>query len=230
MDPNNTLMTDVPAATTTEGQAASQSATEAATAQPAPRGDPAAQQQQQQANAGQVNADGQQTEGDAKPEGDKAHEAAQPKAPEKYEFKAQDGVTYDDQVLSNFAEVAKELDLSQDAAQKILDKVAPVMQARQIEAIEAAKTQWAESAKTDKEFGGDKLPENLAVAKKALDTFGTPELRTLLNESGLGNHPEIIRAFYRAGKAISEDSFVAGGKGVSQPQSTAQRMYPNMNP
>lgn len=229
MDPNNTLMTDVPAANTTEGQAASQSATDAAaTAQPAQQGDQAAQQQQ--ADAGQVNADGQQTEGDAKPEGDKAQEAAQPKAPEKYEFKAQDGVTYDDQVLTNFAEVAKELDLSQDAAQKILDKVAPVMQARQVEAIEAAKTQWAESAKTDKEFGGDKLPENLAVAKKALDTFGTPELRTLLNESGLGNHPEIIRAFYRAGKAISEDSFVAGGKGVSQPQSTAQRMYPNMNP
>jgi hypothetical protein len=55
------------------------------------------------------------------------------------------------------------------------------------------------------------------VAKKALDAFGTAELRSLLNESGLGNHPEVIRFMFRAGKAISEDSMVTGNKGEARP-------------
>jgi hypothetical protein len=54
------------------------------------------------------------------------------------------------------------------------------------------------------------------VAKKALDAFGTTELRSLLNESGLGNHPEVIRFMFRAGKAISEDSMVTGTKGEAK--------------
>lgn len=227
MEANNTLMTDAPAATTTEGQAASQSATESQAAAPAQQGEQAAQQQQSATE--QVNTEAKPAEGDAATDGDKGQEA-KPKAPEKYEFKVQEGLTLDESVISQFSEVAKELDLSQEDAQKILDKVQPALQARQQEVVERARAEWEQTAKTDKEFGGDKLQENLAVAKKALDTFGTPELRTLLNESGLGNHPEIIRAFYRAGKAISEDGFVTGGKGISQPQSTAQRMYPNMNP
>ena len=36
----------------------------------------------------------------------------------------------DPEVLTAFGEVAKELDLPQDAAQKVLDKVAPVLQAK----------------------------------------------------------------------------------------------------
>ena len=45
---------------------------------------------------------------------------------------------------------------------------------------------WTESVKTDKEIGGDKLAENLSVARKALDTFGTPELRDVLNATASG--------------------------------------------
>jgi len=61
-----------------------------------------------------------------------------------------------------------------------------------------------------------------------MDKFGTPELTKLLNASGMGNHPEIIRAFYRAGKAISEDSFV-GGSRATAPVDPSKRMYPTMS-
>lgn len=183
--------------------------------------------EQQAAEAqGAQGAQGQSAEG-AKTEGEQDKPQG---APEKYEFKAADGATFDDAVIGAFSDVSRELNLTQDAAQKMLDKMAPVMQARQAEQFEAARNQWSESAKTDKEFGGDKLTENLATAKKALDTFGTPEFRSLLDQSGLGNHPEVIRVFYRAGKAISEDKFVTGGVGQSGSTSVAARMYPNMNP
>jgi hypothetical protein len=61
-----------------------------------------------------------------------------------------------------------------------------------------------------------------------MDAFGTPQLRELLNESRLGNNPEMIRFMYRAGKAISQDKFVAGGParpdGARDP---AKFLYPN---
>ena len=41
----------------------------------------------------------------------------------------------DPEVVTAFGDVAKELDLSQDAAQKVLDKVAPVLQRRQAQAV-----------------------------------------------------------------------------------------------
>lgn len=151
-------------------------------------------------------------------------------APEKYEFKAPDGIKFDDQVIDAFSAVAKDLNLSQDQAQKVLDNMAPVLASRATEQLKAARVEWVESAKTDKEFGGDGLQANLGVAKKAMEAFATPELRALLNESGLGDHPEVIRLFFRAGKAISEDGFVGGKPGASAPTSIAQRMYPNMNP
>lgn len=195
---DETLMTDGQSQVAGEQQAASTQ----------PQGQPAdgsAQPAGSEAIPGQT-ADGQQADGgktdgeDGKPQG----------APEKYEFKAGEGVTYDDHVIGAFSEVAKDLNLTQDAAQKVLDKMAPVLAARQVEQIQAVQTEWADSAKADKEFGGDKLAENLSTAKTALDQFGSPELRKLLNDSGMGNHPEVIRAFYRIGKAMSPDGIVTG--------------------
>ena len=130
---------------------------------------------------------------------------------------------FDDTVIGAFSEVARDLNLTQDAAQKVLDKMAPVLAGRQAERIEAVQTEWTNSAKTDKEFGGDRLNENLGTAKKALEEFGTPELRTLLNDSGMGNHPEVIRAFYRIGKAMAEDSIVTGR--TSSAKSAADVLY-----
>jgi hypothetical protein len=68
--------------------------------------------------------------------------------------------------------------------------------------IQKAAAEWAAAAVADKEYGGDMLTDSLVTAKKALDAFGTPELRTLLNDSRLGNHPEVIRFMVRAGKAL----------------------------
>lgn len=190
-------------------------------------GDKPAEGQQQQ---GQAQAEGGTTptegegQGSDKPEGDKPQGA-----PEKYEFTAPDGLKLDDGVMTEFAEVAKELNLPQDQAQKVIDKLAPKIAERQQaqfqETLQGLRTQWAEQSRADKEFGGDNLAENLGTAKKALDTFASPEFRQLLNESGMGNHPEVIRTFMRVGKAISEDKLVTGTKAAKA--NDARAMYPN---
>mgnify|MGYP003344275289 CR=1 FL=1 len=166
---------------------------------------------------------------EAKAEDSKTEEA--PK--ELSDFNAPEGVSLDPEAASELKVLAKELGLKQDGAQKIADigtKLSQKWEARQSEKIQSMQKEWAESSKTDKEFGGDNLSQNLAVAKKALDAFGSPELRTLLNDSGLGNHPELIRAFFRAGKAISEDRFVNGGAAVNKnggDRDFAKSLYPN---
>ena len=229
MSETNTLMTD--ATNNTDG-AASTGATEAtttATAQTsAATTDAAAAQQSQQPTDGQPAAAAPQDGTEGKTDGDQAKAGDEPVVPEKYEFKAPEGREFDQAVIDQFSEVAKELKLTQEGAQKVIDKLGNAFAEKQTNTLEAAKTEWVKSATADKEFGGEKLNENLATAKKALDTFGTPELRALLNESGLGNHPEIIRAFYRAGKQISEDRFVPGGIGGSgAARDPAKSLYPN---
>jgi len=205
---DETLMTSE-AATTTEGEAV-EVATEQSVAEQQPSADDT------QAEVDTQGAVTKEVSEESKPDG----------APEQYEFELGD-LTVDTDSLEAFKEVAKELDLSQDKAQAMLLKMAPAMQQRQAELIANAQKHWAESSKSDKEFGGEKLDENLSIAKKALDSFGTPELTALLNESGLGNHPEVIRVFYRAGKAISEDGFVRGQGGVGASVDPAKRLFPN---
>lgn len=138
-------------------------------------------------------------------------------APENYEFNAKVADApqeLDPEVLTAFGDVAKELNLSQEAAQKVLDKVAPVVQAKQAKALEDAKAGWVNDSQSDEEFGGENFDANLKTAKSALDTFGNDALKSLLVETGFGNHPEIIRFMYRAGKAISEDSYIGNSEGA----------------
>jgi hypothetical protein len=153
-----------------------------------------------------------------------AEAATEKNAPESYDLKSPEGIEIDTDAFTAFA---KDADLTQDQAQKLLEKMAPAMVARQQAAVEQARQQWVSDAKADKEFGGEKLSENLGVAKKAMDKFGSPELKALLEQSGLGNHPEVIRFFFRAGKAVSEDRVVTGS--ARGQAFDARSLYPNSN-
>jgi hypothetical protein len=153
-------------------------------------------------------------------------------APEKYEdFQLPEGA--DLKVSEEFTTLAKELDLNQGKAQKVVDlgsKIVQRMASAQAETLATAVKGWAAESRADAEFGGQNVAANVAIAEKALQTFGTPELRALLKGTGLAQHPEVIRAFYRAGKAISEDGFVpAGSTNSTNGKSAAQSLYPTMN-
>lgn len=147
------------------------------------------------------------------------------------DFTIPEGMTLNTELLGEFKDMAKGFGLKQEQAQALADLGVKQAQAiaSQFEAQRVAETaSWLEAAKTDKEFGGEKLAENLAVAKRAMDAFASPELKAVLDRTGLGNHPELIRAFVKAGKLISEDSLVAGG---TQPvtkggKTLAERLYP----
>jgi hypothetical protein len=139
-------------------------------------------------------------------------EKTKSKAPEKYEFKAPEGVALDAEFVTALEQKAKDLGLSQEAAQELYDLgVKAALKDRDSFTAKVTETQasWLAAAQADKEFGGDQLAANMAIAKKALD-FATPEFKAMLNQSKLGNHPEVVRFMFRIGKAMSEDGFVRG--------------------
>lgn len=175
--------------------------------------------------------DGKPADGENKdvkqPEGEKPKDEKKPEgAPETYEFKAAEGVELDTEALKDFEPVARELNLTNEQAQKLVDaypKILAGVQQRQVEAWQKQTQDWAADVKADKEIGGDKLTASLSKAQQALETFGTPELKEYLNETGLGNHPELVKAFVKIGKAMSEDNMVSAAN--TGQRSAAEVLY-----
>ncbi|HIF6607538.1 peptidase [Serratia sp. TKO39] len=143
---------------------------------------------------------------------EKAEKEKKPAAPEKYEFTPPEGQELDANALAVFEPIAKELGLSQEQAQKLVD-IYPQIQQQQAEAWSKQVADWGEQVKADKEIGGDKFNASVGAAQRALDQFGNPELREYLNASGLGNHPALVRFCAKVGKAMAEDTFVVPNQG-----------------
>ena len=152
-------------------------------------------------------------------------------APTEYEFKPPEGQTLDESVMDAFKTTARELNLTNDGAQSILDNVLPKIQEAADENLNRARAEWKELAKNDEEFGGAGFETNVKIANQALDRFGSDEMKSLLTESGFGDHPAFVRAFFRIGKAISEDTILTGGpkaggeEDLNDPAVQERRMY-----
>lgn len=197
---------------------------------PAPAGDPA----KPEGDKPQLGAEGDKPQEEKPADGDKPEEEKpddkeqKPEgAPEKYEFKPAEGQELDTAALEQFEPIARELNLTNEQAQKMVDlygtKIMPMVQQQQVEAWQKTTEQWAADVKADKEIGGDKLTSNLSAAQRALAQFGTPELKEYLKGTGLGNHPELVKAFVKVGKAMSEDGMVTGKE--SGQRSAAEVLY-----
>lgn len=171
-------------------------------------------------------------EGEVEKDIENKTEVDKPVVPEKYEtFKIAEGMSLNQESLKSFSPLAKELGLTQENAQKVVDMGAKLVQDaanQQKSTLEAMKAEWAESTKKDSELGGDKLQANIETAVKARNTFGSEGLNKILDESGLGNHPEVIRFFRNVGKAISEDSLVTDKSNPAKETSEAELLYPGM--
>jgi hypothetical protein len=138
-----------------------------------------------------------------------------------YKFTAPEGIELDAAQVADFSRIAKELKLPAEAAQKIVDIAA----GREVARAEAHRTQvakWAEDVSKDKDIG---TPEAQAAARGVIDTYGTLELKALLNSTGLGNHPELVRMVAKIGKAMSEDSIRGKGDAGAKPSDHASILY-----
>lgn len=123
-------------------------------------------------------------------------------APEKYaDFKLPEGTPVDAEFMEQARASFKELNLPQEAAQKLVDLAAERDK-------RAEKAQFDQASKWEQEFmSRPDSKETLAHAARARE-FVTPGMRELLKDPRIGNNPEIIDSMAKIGRMLAEDKFL----------------------
>jgi len=143
-----------------------------------------------------------------------------------------EGIKANEDIQEKFLTLVNDKEMSPaDKAQAFIN-LQQDLYAAQAEAHQDQIDAWEKEVSLDKRFiggTGDKLNENRAFAKKAMDMVdikGLPELMSR-EQTGLGSHPVIFDLFVKIGKVISEDSFKTGGAGGggTEPKSDEQVLY-----
>lgn len=133
-------------------------------------------------------------------------------------------------VIDEIVSYATEQGLSNEAAQKMVEResnaVARHEEAKDKEVIDIRKG-WKEDAKADKELGGENLKASTETAMRVIERFASKDFKTMLEDTGFGNHPEVIRIFKRIGEMMTDDQFVmAKSQTGNQDKSDAEVLYP----
>jgi len=163
-------------------------------------------------------------------------------APEKYaDFKVPDGFKFDDKALAEATATFKELGLTQDQAQKLVDVYGKTGR----EAAEAPYKAWATTQKewlTDiNDRFGSKAETVRTDISKAIDSALPPSLaksfRSALDLTGAGSNPDVVEAlsimfkpFVEAGSLKPGGVSPEANKAPGQPSrpSVAEAMYPHL--
>ena len=96
------------------------------------------------------------------------------------------------------------------------------------EAADFAKTneEWQAATEADPLFANGKLAPALAQVSKLVDKYGTAELRSALDLTGAGNHPEVVKFFYKIAKDLNEPGAdPINTRPASAEKTQAQRLY-----
>lgn len=202
---------------------------------------------QQTTTAKEAGSEKDQTQEGKKPEeGEKkADDKKAEGPPEKYEFKAPEGYELNEKVVEEATAIFKDLNLSQEQANKLFD-----FYAKQITAVSEApfdtyenmRADWRKEAGADKEIGDGAeglKPEVRAAISKSIDALG-PDLakafRTAMDLTGVGDNPTFVKAINAWSKFITEGRHVNGGSpskagqvppGQAQ-KSAASTLFPNL--
>ena len=138
-------------------------------------------------------------------------------------------VTWPEGALEDLKTTAHEMGLTADQVQKLVDLEARYARTGAQQGEEEKRQiveRWAEQTKA---YYGPQFDQVLERAVRAADAFGGPELRELLQATGLGNHPVIVRTFNEIGKSISEDCMPGGKPAAVQDKTFAEALYGNRN-
>lgn len=131
-------------------------------------------------------------------------------------FTLPEGSTANPELQASFSEVAKDLGLNQEGAQKLVNY--------KTELDKAQVKQWGEhltslrtASMADPEIGGAKYNESVSLGRKVIEKFGGKdggaELRSVMKNYGVGAHPAMIRFMAAVGRAVGETP--TGGTGGS---------------
>lgn len=160
-------------------------------------------------------------------------------------FVLPEGLSLDETRAKEFTDILSNLEvktkaehaLLQEFGQKAVDfhvaEVKNLLEANNkasFDAWENTKNEWKESFMSDPELGGNRWQTTVNSALDFIRTHGgndkqQSEFRDLMNLSGVGNHPAMIRLLSNAGRNMSEGRPLAAQSPVSAPKSKVATMY-----
>jgi hypothetical protein len=129
----------------------------------------------------------------------------QPDVPRYEDFKLPEGLQAAPEALKAYTDVLGKHGLTHE-----IQKYAQATLANQWEQFGQTKAQWADDARKDPEIGGARFDNTMHLVALARDRIlpKTGPVREafdkFLNDTGVGNHPEFLRAWSRVGLAFSE--------------------------
>lgn len=175
----------------------------------------------------------------------KADDKPADKAPETYtDFTMPEGRSLNKETLGEATTLFRELGLSQESAQKLID-FATKNQISTEDAGKAAYTAMREGWRTEVlkdttlSTGTDLKPEVKQSIGRAIDNLGPelgPQFRQILDTSGIGDNPIMVKAMYELSKFVTEGRPVVGGGPAktgqqapdAKPPSIASAMFPKL--
>jgi hypothetical protein len=168
-------------------------------------------------------------------------------APEKYEaWKVPEGKQLDAGLVEEASPIFKELNLSQDQAQKLVDFYAKHQgnaYEANAKAFKEMTTSWRDSMKTDADLSklvgkdGNFGPDSKLVntVNRALDGLQNPKLvadfKDAMNLTGAGDNPAFAKILYALAEQVTEGtSYAVGGptKAATARPTAAAAIYPNL--
>lgn len=173
-----------------------------------------------------------------------------PEAPAAYaDFKAPEGYQIDPEVLKEALPVFKDLGLTQDQAQKLVDiqiqRDLAIAKARD-DTYSALRSEWQGKVKSDPELakaatdgkvGLDAVKLDIGRAIAVLPPALQTDFRDAMNLTGAGDHPAFVKAMWQLSKLIGPGTAVKGNgpspHGQANPDkpaavSAAKALYPNL--
>lgn len=180
-----------------------------------------------------------------KPEG----QSDEPAPPPVYEpFVVPEGISLDTERFAEITNVLSELEakgvdhaFAQEYGQKLVNMGAEVVNkalkdqtAYYTGLWDRQKTDWKDLFLKDPEIGGNRFKTTVDSALTFIRTHGgtdeqQAELRGLMDSSGLGNHPAILRLFSKAGVAMSEGKPLAAQAPAAVKKSKVETFYGKQN-
>ena len=159
-------------------------------------------------------------------------------------FKLPDGLTADEKGFGEFTGLLAEAELAkgdhakmQEFGQKLVDKHIAEVQSnlkRQadffVNLFEKQKIDWRETFMKDPEIGGNRWETTAKAANEFISTHGgndaqQKELRQLMESTGVGNHPAMIRIFAKAMVNMKEGAPLPAPKPEARPLSKVEKRY-----
>lgn len=131
-----------------------------------------------------------------------------PDEPDKYDLTEIVPDNFNKGLVDEFKKKAFDIGLSNEKTRELADWYKGV-ELKQVEAINNQRKAMADHhlLELKRDFGVN-FEKEVNYARKAIDAYTDKSFKQYMDESGLGNHPALVKAFAKIGRELSEDKLV----------------------